>query len=68
MGAALRVFKIRPFHRFTRKKGIGDRDLCHTLAQVEGGLVDAGLGGGLIKQRLARKGSGNVAGTGCCWH
>jgi hypothetical protein len=58
----LRIFKIRSFHRFARKEGIGDPDLCHAVDQAEDGLVDAGLGGGLIKQRLARKGGGKRGG------
>jgi hypothetical protein len=58
----LRIFKIRWFDRFARKQGIDDRDLCKAVARVEQGAVDADLGGGLIKQRVARKGAGKRGG------
>jgi hypothetical protein len=58
----LRIFKIRWFDRFARKEGIDDRDLCQAVARAEQGAVDADLGGGLIKQRVARKGAGKRGG------
>jgi hypothetical protein len=58
----LRIFKIRWFDRFARKEGIDDRDLYKTVARAEQGAVDADLGGGLIKQRVARKGAGKRGG------
>jgi hypothetical protein len=33
----------------------GDR-LCEAIERAESGLIDADLGGGLIKQRVARPG------------
>ena len=35
-----------------------DAELCEAVANVERGLIDADLGGGVIKQRIARKGGG----------
>jgi hypothetical protein len=58
----LRIFKIRWFDRFARKEGIDDRDLCAAVARAEQGAIDADLGGGLIKQRVARKGAGKRGG------
>lgn len=58
----LRIFKIRGFDRFARKERIDDRDLCKAVARAEQGAVDADLGGGLIKQRVARKGGGKRGG------
>ena len=58
----LRIFKIRGFDRFARKARIDDRDLCEAVARAEQGAVDANLGGGLIKQRVARKGGGKRGG------
>ena len=36
--------------------------LCEAIEQAERGLVDADLGGGLIKQRVARAGQGKRGG------
>jgi hypothetical protein len=58
----LRIFKIRWFQRFARKEGIKDADLCEAVDRAEQGAIDANLGGGLIKQRLARKGGGKRGG------
>ncbi len=58
----MRVFKNKAFTRFTRKNDISDRELCVVIENAERGLVDADLGGGVIKQRIARKGSGKSGG------
>jgi hypothetical protein len=58
----LRIFKIRWFDRFARKEGIDDRALCMAVARAGQGAIDADLGGGLIKQRVARKGAGKRGG------
>jgi hypothetical protein len=54
----LRVFVTKVFRRFQRKEKIDDEALCEAIARAESGLVDAELGRGLIKQRVARKGQG----------
>ena len=58
----MRVFKSKPFDRFTDREGIADEELCKVVWQAEKGLIDADLGGGVIKQRLARKGQGKSGG------
>jgi hypothetical protein len=58
----MRVFKNKPFARFARKNDISDSDLCKTIQDADHGLIGADLGGGVIKQRLARKGSGKSGG------
>jgi len=58
----MRVFKNKPFARFARKSGITDDVLCASIADASRGLVDADLGGGVIKQRIARRGSGKSGG------
>ena len=58
----MRVFKTKPFERFARKERIADEDLCAAVKRAEGGVLDADLGGGVIKQRLARKGQGRSGG------
>jgi hypothetical protein len=58
----LRVYKTRWFTRFARRAKIGDDSLCEAVARAERGIIDADLGGGLIKQRVARKGQGRSGG------
>ena len=48
--------------RFQRKERIADAALIEAIRQAESGLVDADLGGGLIKQRIARLGQGKRGG------
>ncbi|MBD3646156.1 MAG: type II toxin-antitoxin system RelE/ParE family toxin [Pseudomonadales bacterium] len=57
-----RVFKNKWFVRFARKEGIEDSVLCETIRSVETGLIDADLGGGVIKQRVARSNQGKSTG------
>ena len=58
----MRVFKTRGFARFARSEGIGDDALARAIRQAESGLIDADLGAGLIKLRVARAGAGKSAG------
>jgi hypothetical protein len=57
-----RIFKTRWFQRFARKEKIGDAVLLEAVARAEKGQVDANLGGGVIKQRIARPGQGKSGG------
>lgn len=61
MGAP-RVFKTKWFQKFARKERIEDSALLEVVARAEKGLIDANLGGGVIKQRLARPGQGKSGG------
>lgn len=58
----MRVFKNAWFHRFAQREGIPDSTLQEAIARANDGLIDAELGGGLIKQRLARPGYGKSGG------
>ena len=58
----MRTYKLKPFSRFARQNKIEDAQLCDAVRRAENGLVDADLGGGVIKQRLARKGQGKSKG------
>jgi len=58
----MRVFKNAWFERFARKQGIADKALLEAIARAERGLIDADLGGGVIKQRVARPGQGKSGG------
>ncbi|MGA3160518.1 MAG: type II toxin-antitoxin system RelE/ParE family toxin [Terracidiphilus sp.] len=58
----MRIFKNKSFARFARKSEISDSELCTAIKDADRGLIDANLGGGVIKQRIARKGSGKSGG------
>ena len=58
----MRIFKTKSFVRFTLKVGIVDAVLCETIAEAERGLIAADLGGGVVKQRVARPGQGKSGG------
>ena len=58
----MRVFKTKPFSRFSSIEGIEDVLLCEAVKRAESGLIDADLGGGVIKQRLPREGQGRSGG------
>jgi hypothetical protein len=58
----LRVFKTKWFARFARRERISDASLCEAVRRAERGLVDADLGGGVLKQRVARLGQGRSGG------
>ena len=58
----MRVFKNRYITRYTAKQGITDADLLEAVQRAESGLIDADLGGGVIKQHIARQGQGRSGG------
>lgn len=58
----MRVFKTKPFARFAADNAIADAALCEAVRRARSGLVDADLGGGVIKQRVARPGQGKSGG------
>ncbi len=58
----MRVLKNKAFARFARKARLPDAVLCEVVRNATRGLVDADLGGGVIKQRIARSGGGKSGG------
>ena len=58
----MHVFKTKWLARFAKHEGITDASLREAIARAERGLVDADLGSGLIKQRVARRGKGRSGG------
>ncbi len=59
---AVRIFKTRWVARFSRRERIEDRSLLEAILRAERGIIDADLGGGIIKQRVARPGQGRSGG------
>ena len=58
----MHTFKTRAFARFAGREGVDDSALCEAVDRARRGLVDADLGGGVLKQRIARKGGGRSGG------
>jgi hypothetical protein len=52
----------KAFARFARKAGLDHAMLRLAIVNVECGLIDADLGGGVIKLRVARPGQGKSGG------
>ena len=58
-----RVFKVRWFVRWARKAGLTDAALWEAVWEMERGLIDADLGGGVVKKRVAMQGRGKSGGA-----
>ena len=58
----MRIFKTKTLAKFTRQHGISDDGLVDAVERAVRGLIDADLGGQIIKQRVARPGQGKRGG------
>ena len=58
----MRIFKTKWVARFVRRERINDASLKEAIERAERGIIDADLGSGLIKQRVARPGQGRSGG------
>lgn len=58
-----RSFKTRHFSRWMRKTGLTDSALCSAVAEMAEGLIDADLGGGIVKKRVGLAGRGKRGGA-----
>ena len=58
----MKVFQTAWFARFARKASISATAMLHAVERAEMGLIDADLGGGVIKQRIGRPGGGKSKG------
>lgn len=54
----MRIFKTKVFSKFAKKEQISDTALLEAVERSEKGLIDADLGGHIIKQRIRREGQG----------
>nr|WP_281720528.1 type II toxin-antitoxin system RelE/ParE family toxin [Nitrosomonas nitrosa] len=58
----MQIFKYSKFARFAKKHHLDDATLCQVVEEMEDGIIHADLGGGVFKQRVARKGQGKRGG------
>ncbi len=58
-----RIFKTRYFQRWMRKTELTDDALCTAVCEMTKGLIDADLGGGVVKKRVGLAGRGKRGGA-----
>ena len=58
----MRIFKYRTFRQWAKSEKLKDSLLINALKEIEKGLFDTSLGGGLFKKRVAKNGSGKRGG------
>ena len=61
--SAMRVFKTRAFCRLMKRSALTDSALWTAVLEMSQGLVDADLGGHVVKQRIAVAGQGKRGGA-----
>jgi hypothetical protein len=58
-----RIFMTRTFARWMRKAGLADQALCQAVSEMSQGLIDADLGGNVVKKRVPLPGRGKRGGA-----
>lgn len=58
----IRVFKAYDFHHWAKSEGLTDAKLWEAALEIEKGLINARLGGFLVKKRIAAQGRGKRGG------
>lgn len=56
------ILKLKSFSRWAKCENVTDKSLKKAINEIQKGLIDANLGGGLFKKRVARKGQGKRGG------
>ena len=59
----MRILKTRSFKKWATRESLTDKHIAKAVAEMEQGLVDAELGGGLVKKRIAMGSRGKRAGA-----
>lgn len=59
----MRIFKNKAFSKWAAKEGLSDEALRMAVTEIENGLIDADLGGYVIKKRVALTGRGKSGGA-----
>jgi len=57
-----RIFKTPDFVTWAKDEGVNDKALLDAVKEIEAGLIDANLGGNVLKKRVAREGQGKSGG------
>ena len=59
----MQIYKTRQFEKWASKEGLADQVLVTAVAEMENGLIDADLGGHVVKKRVALPGRGKSGGA-----
>ena len=59
----MRAFKIRAFSKWASGEGLSDDVLASAVVEMDKGLIDAKLGGQVVKKRVALPGRGKRGST-----
>ena len=59
----MRIIKTKEFKKWGISENISDQNLIKAISEIESGLIDVNLGGGLIKKRVAIGSSGKSGGA-----
>jgi hypothetical protein len=59
----MQIYLPRSFQRDAKREGVTDDGCREAIRRAESGLIDATLGGGLIKQRIATGNRGAAKGS-----
>jgi hypothetical protein len=59
----MRIFKSKAFNKWAAKEGLTDEALRAAIFEISRGLIDADLGGHVIKKRVALVGRGKSGGA-----
>lgn len=59
----MRIFKNKAFSKWAAKEGLNDEALRTAVDEMERGLIDAELGGHVVKKRVALAGRGKSGGA-----
>jgi hypothetical protein len=58
----MKIFQTHWFARWGAKEGLSEQALRHAVEEIEQGLIDAQLGGSVVKKRVAVGGRGKSGG------
>ncbi len=56
------IYKTHWFNHWAKKQDLNDSALCRAVQEMQNGLYEADLGGGLLKKRIAKTGQGKSGG------
>jgi hypothetical protein len=59
----MQVYKSKWFSKWAEKEDLTDRDLSAAIEEIANGLIDADLGGHVMKKRVALQGQGKSGGA-----
>lgn len=59
----MQIFKTKWFAHWANKEGLSSQALCAAVTEISQGLVDANLGGHIVKKRVALGGRGKSGGV-----